>query len=158
MAQYYDEAQQFINNWNKLGLKLPLVGTEGLDSTTQFFQPMGTKADGLVFATPLNRDSAESVVQNYIKSFTATYGYAPDMVGATAYDAFLVLKQALLKGTSSDQIKAGIAATTNFVGVTGTIIKYNGKGEVVKTVDLEIIKGGLPHHYGTVSDLALITP
>jgi branched-chain amino acid transport system substrate-binding protein len=158
MAQYYTEGQQFINNWNTLGFKDPLVGTEGIDSTTQFFEPVGAKADGLVFTTPFNRDSTESVVQNYVKAFTAAYGHAPDMVGATTYDSFLVLAQAIkAKGTSSSQIKDGIAATTNFVGVTGTIQKYI-KGQVVKAVDLQIIKGGLPHQYATLSDPRLISP
>jgi branched-chain amino acid transport system substrate-binding protein len=158
MAQYYTEGQQFINDWNTLGFKYPLVGTEGIDSTTQFFQPVGVKANGLVFTTPFNRDSTEAVVKNYITSFTAAYGHAPDMVGATTYDSFLVLAQAMkAKGTSPSQIKDGIAATTNFVGTTGTIQKYI-KGQVVKAVDLQIIKNGQPHQYATLSDPALITP
>ena len=158
MAQYYTEGQQFINDWNTLGFKYPLVGTEGIDSTTQFFQPVGAKADGLVFTTPFNRDSTEPVVQNFIKSFTAAYGHPPDMVGATTYDSFLVLAQAMkTKGTSPSQIKDGIAATTNFVGTTGTIQKYI-KGQVVKAVDLQIIKKGESHQYATLSDPALITP
>lgn len=158
MAQYYTEGQQFINDWNTLGFKYPLVGTEGIDSTTQFFQPVGAKANGLVFTTPFNRDSTAAVVKNYIASFTAAYGHAPDMVGATTYDSFLVLAQAMkAKGTSPSQIKDGIAATTNFVGTTGTIQKYI-KGQVVKAVDLQIIKNGEPHQYATLSDPALITP
>ena len=44
MAQYYTEGQQYITDWNTLGCKYPLVGTEGVDSTTQFFQPVGAKA------------------------------------------------------------------------------------------------------------------
>ena len=158
MAQYYTEGQQFINDWNTLGFKYPVVGTEGIDSTTQFFQPVGVKANGLVFTTPFNRDSTEAVVKSYITSFTAAYGHAPDMVGATTYDSFLVLAQAMkTKGTSPSQIKDGIAATTNFVGTTGTIQKYI-KGQVVKAVDLQIIKNGQPHQYATLSDPALITP
>jgi branched-chain amino acid transport system substrate-binding protein len=158
MAQYYTEGQQFINDWNTLGFKYPLVGTEGIDSTTQFFQPVGVKANGLVFTTPFNRDSTEAVVKSYVTSFTAAYGHAPDMVGATTYDSFLVLAQAMkAKGTSPSQIKDGIAATTDFVGTTGTIQKYI-KGQVVKAVDLQIIKNGEPHQYATLSDPALITP
>ena len=158
MAQYYTEGQQFINDWNTLGFKYPLVGTEGIDSTTQFFQPVGAKADGLVFTTPLNRDSTEPVVVNYIKAFTEAYGYAPDMVGATTYDSFLVLAQAMkTSGVQPSQIRDGIAATTDFVGVTGTIQKYID-GQVVKAVDLQIIKNGEPHQYGVVDNAALITP
>ena len=159
MAQYYTEGQQYINDWNTLGFKYPLVGTEGIDSTTQFFEPVGKAADGLVFTTPFNRDSTETVATNFTTTFTAAYGHPPDMVAATTFDSFLVLKQAMTSaGTSAGQIKTGIAAITNFTGATGTIIKYNGHGEVVKAVDLQIIKGGLPHQYGTVSDPTIITP
>ncbi len=158
MAQYYTEAQQFIADWNSLGLKLPLVGTEGVDSTTQFFQPVGAAANGMVFTSPLNRDSTEPVVQDFIKAFTSAYGHAPDMVAATTYDSFMVLKDAMQKGTSAQQIRDGIAATKNYVGVTGTIQSYNSTGEVVKTVDLEVIKDGAVHHYGEVSDPSIITP
>ena len=158
MAQYYSESQQFLNNWNQIGLTLPLVGTEGIDSTTQFFQPVGAQANGLVFTTPFNRDSAETVVVNFVKGFTAAYNYAPDMVGATTYDSFLVLKQAMAKGVAAKQIREGIAATKNFVGVTGTIMRYNATGSVIKAVELQIVKDGLPHHYGIIEDAAIITP
>lgn len=158
MAQYYSEAQQYITNWNALGLHLPLVGTEGVDSTTQFFEPVGAAANGMVFTTPFNRDSTDSAVLSFVKSFTAAYGHAPDMVAATTYDAFMVLKQAMAKGSSPAQIQLGIAGTKNFVGVTGTIQSYNSTGEVVKAVDLEIIKDGVVHHYGDVTDPSIITP
>lgn len=158
MAQYYSEAQQFITNWNALGLTMPLVGTEGVDSTTQFFEPVGKAANGMVFTTPFNRDSTDPGVRSFVQAFTAAYGHAPDMVAATAYDSFMVLKQAMAKGTSPDQIKTGIASTTNFVGVTGTIQSYNSTGEVVKAVELQIIKDGAVHHYGDVTDPAIITP
>ena len=158
MVEYYSEGQQFLNNWNTLGLSLPIVGTEGVDSTTQFFQPVGAQANGLVFTTPFNRDSMEPVVVDYIKGFTAAYGYAPDMVGATTYDSFLVLKNAMARGTAAGQIRQGIASVKDFVGVTGTIMKYNATGEVVKAVELQIVKDGLPHHYGIVDDPAVITP
>ncbi|MGZ8514772.1 MAG: ABC transporter substrate-binding protein [Candidatus Limnocylindrales bacterium] len=158
MAQYYSEAQQFITNWNALGLTMPLVGTEGVDSTTQFFEPVGKAANGMVFTTPFNRDSSDPSVQSFVQAFTTAYGHAPDMVAATTYDSFMVLKQAMAKGTSADQIKTGIAGTTNFVGITGTIQSYNSVGEVVKAVDLEIIKDGAVHHYGDVTDPAIITP
>ncbi len=158
MAQYYSESQQFLNNWNQIGLTLPLVGTEGIDSTTQFFQPVGAQANGLVFTTPFNRDSTEPVVVNFVKGFTAAYNYAPDMVGATTYDSFLVLKQAMAKGLAAKQIRDGIAATKNFVGVTGTIMRYNATGAVIKAVELQIVKDGLPHHYGIIDDPAIITP
>ena len=158
MVEYAAEAQQFISDWNTLGFKYPLLGTEGLDSTKGFLEPVGKAAEGLIFTTSFNRDSTEPVVQAFIQAFTSAAGFAPDMVPATAYDAFFVLKQAMANGTSPTQIRDGIASTKNFVGVTGTIQTYNSVGEVVKAVDLEVIKNGQVHHYGVISDPAIITP
>lgn len=158
MIEYAAEGQQFISAWNKLGLHLPLVGTEGIDTETEFLQPVGAAANGMLFVTPFNRDSTDPGVQSFIQEFTTAYGHAPDMVAATTYDSFMLLKASLAGGTSSDQIAAAIAATKGFVGVTGTIQSYNSSGEVVKAVDIEIIKDGAVHHYGVVDDPAIITP
>jgi branched-chain amino acid transport system substrate-binding protein len=158
LPQYADEARQFLTNWHNIGISLPLVGTEGIDSSTQFFKLAGTDADGMVFATPFDRDSTVPVVVDFIKTFNSTYGYPPDMVGATSYDSFLVLKQAMAKGLAAKQIRDGIASTRNFVGATGTIIRYNATGMVTKAVELQIIKDGLPHHYGEVDDPTVIEP
>lgn len=158
MVQYGAEGQQFISDWNTLGFKYPLLGTEGIDSTKGFFVPIGKAADGLIFTTSFNRQSTEPIVQTFIQSFTSKYGFAPDMVPATTYDAFFVLKQAMANGTSPTQIKDGIAATKNFVGVTGTIEKYNSTDEAVKAVDIETLKNGQVHHYGVISNPLVITP
>jgi len=158
MVEYGAEGQQFIRNWNTLGFKYPLLGTEGIDSTKGFVEPLGKAADGLVFTTSFNRESTEPVTLSFIQAFTSATSFAPDMVPATAYDAFFVLKQAMANGTSPTQIRDGIASTKNFVGVTGTIESYNDTGEVVKAVDLEVIKNGQVHHYGEISDPVIITP
>ena len=149
MAQYYTEGQQFINDWNTLGFKYPLVGTEGIDSTTQFFQPVGAKADGLVFTTPLNRDSTEPVVVNYIKAFTEAYDTARHgrrdhlrlVPGARAGDED-VRRQ-------PSQIRDGIRSDHGLRG------RHRYHPEVHRrpggeAVDLQIIKNGEPHQYGVV--------
>lgn len=158
MVQYAAEGQQFITAWNQLGLKKPLLGTEGIDSTLQFVKPVGRAANGMVFTTSFNRDGANAVGKKFVRTFNARYHHLPDMVGATTYDSFLVLRRALAKGSSADSIRAGIASTRNFNGATGRIIRYTAKRSVVKPVDLETFRGGQVHHYGYVSQLSIITP
>jgi branched-chain amino acid transport system substrate-binding protein len=159
MVQYAAEGQQFIRAWNSLNLHLPLVGTEGIDTTTQFLEPVGQEADGMVFTTSLNRDSSNPATQKFIKDYTSTYGHAPDMVAATTYDSFFVMAHAMkTKGTDAAQIKDGIAGTKNFDAVTGTIVKYNDSGQVVKAVALQQLKDGKVVSFGEVSDPAVITP
>jgi branched-chain amino acid transport system substrate-binding protein len=159
MVQYAAEGQQFIRAWNSLNVHLPLVGTEGIDTTTQFLEPVGQEADGMVFTTSLNRDSSNPATQKFIKDYTSTYGHAPDMVAATTYDSFFVMAHAMkTKGTDAAQIKDGIAGTKNFDAVTGTIVKYNDSGQVVKAVALQQLKDGKVVSFGEVSDPAVITP
>lgn len=159
MVQYAAEGQQFIRAWNELNVDLPLLGTEGIDTTTQFLEPVGKDADGMVFTTSLNRESDNPQTQKFIKDYSSAYGHAPDMVAATTYDSFFVMAHAMkTKGTDASQIKDGIAGTTNFDAVTGTIVKYNDLGQVVKAVELQQIKDGKVVSFGQVSDPAVITP
>lgn len=159
MVQYAAEGQQFIRAWNQANIHLPLVGTEGIDSTKQFLEPVGKDADGMVFTTSLNRDSDNPQTQKFVKDYTSSYGYTPDMVAATTYDSFLVLANAMkTSGTDAEQIKGGIADTANFDAVTGKIIKYNKDGQVVKAVQLQQLKDGKVISFGEVSDPAVITP
>jgi len=158
MVQYAAEAQQYMTDWNQLGLKKPLVGTEGVDSTLQFVKPVGKAADGLIFTTPFNRDGANAVGKKFISTFAKAYGHLPDMVGATTYDSFLELKTALLKGTSAEAIQASIAATRDFNGAAGTTLRYTSGRSAVKPVDLEIFRNGQVHHYAYIRNLSIITP
>ena len=158
MVQYAAEAQQYMTDWNQLGLKKPLVGTEGVDSTLQFVKPVGKAADGLIFTTPFNRDGANAVGKKFISTFAKAYGHLPDMVGATTYDSFLQLKNALMKGTSAEAIQASIAATRDFNGAAGTTLRYTSGRSAVKPVDLEIFRNGQVHHYAYIRNLGIITP
>ncbi|HEX6517796.1 MAG TPA: ABC transporter substrate-binding protein [Nocardioidaceae bacterium] len=159
MVEYAAEGQQFIRAWNQLDVNLPLVGTEGIDSTTQFFQPVGDAADGMVFTTSLNRESDSPATKKFIDDYTAAYGHEPDMVAATTYDSFFVMAHAMkTKGTEPSQIRDGIAGTKNFDAVTGTIVKYDQQGKVMKAVVLQKIENGKAVSYGEVSDPAVITP
>jgi branched-chain amino acid transport system substrate-binding protein len=159
MVQYAAEGQQFISAWNQLNVDLPLVGTEGIDSTTQFLQPVGKDADGMVFTTSLDRESNNPATRKFIKDYASSYGHEPDMVAATTYDSFFVLAHAMkTAGTDPSQIKEGIAGTKNFDAVTGTILKYNDTGQVIKAAELQQIKNGKVVSFGEVSDPAIITP
>ncbi len=159
MVEYAAEGQQFIRAWNQLQIDKPLLGTEGIDTTTQFIQPVGKEADGMLFTTSLNRDSENEQTQKFIKDFTDEYGHAPDMVAATTYDSFFVMANAIKnEGTSSDDIKSGIAGTKDFQAVTGKIVKYNDTGAVIKAVEVQKIENGKVVSYSEIDDPSVITP
>jgi branched-chain amino acid transport system substrate-binding protein len=43
-------------------------------------------------------------------------------------------------------------------GVTGQIQEFTEQGEVIKNVELQIVKDNAFHYYGVVSDRVILTP
>ena len=159
LVAYAPEGSQFVRQYKQMGLSIPVVGTEGLDSTTQFLQVVGDRADGIIITTNLDRDTTDPERRAFIDQFTQAYGHAPDMVAASTYDAFFVLANVMRnRGASPDAIQQGLANLKDFKAITGQIQGYNSLGQVVKPVQLQIVKNGQFHRYGVVDDPSIITP
>lgn len=158
-AAYAGEGAQIVRQAKALNIKAQLIGTEGVDSTTQFLQVAGKDAEGLIITTNLDRDSDRQVVKDFLSQYKEKFGFAPDMVAASTYDAFMVLAYVMKTyGTNPDQIKDGMYKVKDFEGVTGIIKGYNKLGEVTKAVQVQIVKNGEFHRYGVIDDPSIITP
>ncbi|MCX7780209.1 MAG: ABC transporter substrate-binding protein [Negativicutes bacterium] len=156
---YAGEGSQIVRQAKTLGIKSHILGTEGIDSTTQFLGVAKEAAEGVIITTNLNRDSERKVVKDFINGYTQKYGHKPDMVGASTYDAFMVLAHVIgQKGAEPDKIRQGLAELKDFEAVTGLIKGYNRIGEVKKTVQVQIVKNGDFHFYAEVADDDIITP
>ena len=155
---YYSEAAMICRQSRDLGLKMQIMGEEGFDSP-MFIDLAGDAAEGVIITTNLNRDDPRPVVQNFIKNYKETYKMDPDMVGASAYDALCVAAKAIeVGGTDPKAIRDAIAKTKNFDGVTGIIRGYNKLGEVMKPVQVQIVKNGEFRYFAEVTDPEIITP
>jgi len=154
VVAYAAEGSKLVPQAKSLGITAQLLGTEGLDSTEQFLKVAGASAEGLIITTNLNRDDKREVAINFMANFKKEYGSEPDMVGASTYDAVRVLANAIkAAGTDSpEKIADAIRATKGFEAVTGTIKGYTAGGEVMKTVQLQIVKDGSFHSYGVVDN------
>ena len=156
---YAAECSQIVRQAKELGIKAQILGTEGMDSTTQFLNVAKETADGVIITTNLNRSSDRKIVQDFINGYNTKYGYKPDMVGASTYDAFMVLANVMKqKGTEPDKIRQGISELKDFEAVTGLIKGYNKIGEIMKNVQIQIVKNGDFHYYSEISDENIITP
>jgi branched-chain amino acid transport system substrate-binding protein len=60
--------------------------------------------------------------------------------------------------TDGPAIQQAIAATKDYNGLTGVLKGFTDIGEVVKEVQVQIVKDGRFRHFGVVKDMALITP
>ena len=142
-----------------LDINTKQMGSEGLDSTKGFLEVAGKAAEGVVITTNLDRDSDVPITKNYLVEYEKKYGIAPDMTGASTYDALLILIDAIKKvGTNSDKIVNELRSMKGWQGVTGKIREFTKNGEVIKDVELQVVKDGAFHRYGVVTDLAILTP
>ena len=159
MANYYGHAAEIMKQCKTLGLDVPVIGTEGVDSW-QFLETAGKNADGLYLTTNMDRDTKDEHTQNYMKEYKETYNKEPDMVGASAYDAFEVIFKAIGDTGSTDPktIRDAIASMKDFPTVTGTLLYYTENGEAVKPVQIQIIRDGAYHYYDLIDDPDVITP
>jgi len=158
ISGYYEEAALAVKQARELGLTCKILGEEGFDSP-KFLELAGDAAEGVVITTNLNRDDPRPFVQDFIKQYKAKYGMEPDMVGASSYDAFMIVANAIRKaGTNPKAIRDAIASTKNFDGLTGLIKHFNKIGEVMKPVQVQVVKNGAFHYYGVISDPEIITP
>ncbi len=157
-AGYYDVAALIVRQAKELGLNVPILAEEGFDSP-KFIELAGKDAEGVIIATNLDRGDSRPVVQNFLKNYKAAYKIDPDMVGASSYDAFMILVNAIGRAGTTDHkaIVKALLETKDYNGLTGKLSRFS-KGEVVKPVQFQVVKDGQFKHHGVVDNPEVITP
>ncbi|HSB73112.1 MAG TPA: ABC transporter substrate-binding protein [Candidatus Methylomirabilis sp.] len=157
-AGYYNEAALIVRQAKELGIAVQILAEEGFDSP-KFIELAGKDSEGVIIATNLDRDDSRPVVQNFLKNYKAAYGIDPDMVGASSYDAFMILVNGIDRAGSTDMktITKALLDTKDYNGLTGKISRFL-KGEVIKPVQFQIVKDGKFRRHGVVDNPEVITP
>lgn len=156
-AGYYNEAASIVRQSKELGIHSQIMGEEGFDSP-KFLEIAGPAAEGVVIATNLDRDDPRPLVQSFLKNYREAYKEDADMVGASSYDAFMILVKAIEKaGTDPKAIQKALLETKDYNGLTGKISRFI-QGEVVKPVQIQVVKGGKFRRLGVVDNPEVITP
>lgn len=156
-AGYYNEAASIVRQAKELGITSQIMGEEGFDSP-KFIEIAGSAAEGIIIATNLDRDDPRPLVQNFLKNYKKAYNEEADMVGASSYDAFMILVNALSKaGTDPKAIQKALLETKDYNGLTGKISRFV-QGEVVKPVQIQVVKNGKFRRLGLVDNPEVITP
>ena len=154
---YYFTAGPLVSQLRAAGVIVPIIGQEGYDSQ-KFIEIAGASAEGIIITTSLDRDSDVPETRNFISAFEKKAGFKADMVAASAHTAVLVAADALKRAGSTDPeaIRKAIAAT-NLKVSTGTI-SFNNLGEVMKSVQNQVVKDGNWHRHSVIDDPALLAP
>lgn len=139
---YYTDVGSIALQARKLGIKVPLIGGDGWDSSK--LAEIGGKAiEGCFYSNHYSPQNPNPRVQKFIEDYRAAYGATPDGLAALGYDAANLLFDAMKRSPSlsGKDLAAAIASTKDFPGVTGIITLDKDRNAVKPAVILEMING-----------------
>ena len=118
---YYTEAGLITQQARQLGINLPIFGGDGWEAP-ELLQIGGKAMDGTFYSTHYSPEDKAEMVQTFVKKFKARWNNeVPDAMAALGYDSALVLADAIKRagGTDGPKLRDALAATKDFVGITG---------------------------------------
>ncbi len=115
-------------NAAQLGLKMKIYQGGGANSE-EFIKQAGPASEGVLVVGPAfiisrflsDSDPQKAVALTYEKAFRDRWQSTPNTFGGSAYDAFMLVKLAMVAAgsTEKDKVRAAIETTKGFVGVQG---------------------------------------
>jgi branched-chain amino acid transport system substrate-binding protein len=137
---YYTEAALICKQARELGLSIPVIGGDGWEAP-QLVELGGKAVEGTYYSTHYSASNVDPAVQLFVKKFRARWdNETPEAVAALGYDAMMLYADAIRRAgtTEGPKLRAAIAATKDFAGVTGkTTIdaqRNSSKSAVILTI------------------------
>jgi branched-chain amino acid transport system substrate-binding protein len=149
---YYTDVGLIAIQAREIGLSVPLLGSDGWESDKLTEGNAKDALEGCFFSTHVSTEDPSSVVQNFIKKYKEKYNIMPDAMSFLAYDAGMILFDAIKRAgsTEPDKIKNELSKTKDFNGVSGKIT-INEQHNAVKPAVILEIKGGQFKYKETVN-------
>lgn len=140
---YYTDVGLIAIQAREIGISQPLFGGDGWESEKLTEGKAADALEGCYFSTHVSTEDPSPAIQNFIKKYKEKYDMMPDAMSFLAYDAGLILFDAIKRAGSTDpeKIKDELAKTKDFKGVTGTIT-INEQRDAVKPAVILEIRGG----------------
>jgi len=155
---YVSDGAAIVIQARELGLNLPIVGPISIHSPV-FLRTAGQAAEGVYVTTLFDPSVGTEVVKKFISKYSEKYGRTPDVFAALGYDAGKILAESIrIGGAEPSEIREGLMKVSNLQGVTGFIKGYTPDRELLRPLNVLIVKGGEFVLHKVVDDPALITP
>ncbi len=139
---YYTEVGIIARQTRKLGLDAVLLGGDGWDSA-KLWEIGGDALNGSYYSNHYSAEDPSPAIQNFVQEFKAKYNEEPDAMSALGYDAAMILVDAINRAGSArpDSIKAALAVTEGYQGITGVITLDEKRNALKSAVVLEVNDG-----------------
>ena len=149
---YYTDVALICIQARQLGITVPLSGGDGWESDD--LVKIGQAAvEGTYFSTHYSPDMASAHSQKFVADYQKRFnGKTPDAMAALGYDSAMILADAMKRAGSTDgpKVRAALAATQNFDGVTG-ITTINAQRDADKPAVILVVKDGKFKYLQTIN-------
>lgn len=148
---YYTEAGLIALQARELQIAAPLLGGDGWDSPS-LVEVGGKAIEGSFFSNHFSVEDPAPAIQEFLKKYRAKFNAEPDAMAALGYDSAMILADAMKRagGTESAKLREAIAATKDFVAVTGKIT-LNKERNADKSAVMLVVKDGQFRYVETVA-------
>lgn len=114
-------------NVKQLGIKIPLYQSHGVASKKYIELAGNENAEGIIlpagklaiFDKMKSSDPQFKLLKEYDQNYRKNYNVEASTFGGYAYDSFLMISEALKKGSSTEQIRDGLEGIKKLVSVSG---------------------------------------
>lgn len=140
---YYQEVGLIIKQARAMGITVPIIGGDGWDSSSLTKIIGDDSVSNLYFSTHYSPDDSSPALKVFVNSYKKAYNEVPDGFAALAYDATMMIIEAIKRANSADPIKIRdeLEKTKNYESVSGTIT-LNDQHDAVKSVVIMKVKDG----------------
>lgn len=149
MPGYYNETGTITKQARELGIKAPILGSDGFDSPKYAELATASAANDVYYLSAFVT-SASAKAKAFYDAYVAEYGEEPSMFSALAYDSVYMAAEAAKGASTSVDIKDNLSSLKDFEGVTGTMT-VDKDHNVIKSVYIIGLKNGDESTVDTVS-------
>jgi branched-chain amino acid transport system substrate-binding protein len=114
-------------NVKQLGIKIPLYQSHGVASKKYIELAGSDNAEGVllpagklaIFDKLKSSDPQLKLLKGYDQAYKKAYGVEASTFGGYAYDSFLLISEAVKKGTAPEQLRDGLEGVRKLVSISG---------------------------------------
>lgn len=140
---YYQEVGLIIKQAREMGITAPFLGGDGWDSA-KLPEIAGQDAlNNAFFSNHYSPDDSSEAVKAFVANYKKEYNETPDAFAALAYDATMMVVEAIKRANSADttKIREELEKTKDYAAVSGKIT-LNATHDAVKSAVIVAFKEG----------------
>ncbi len=143
IPDYYNKVGLIAKKAREIGVKSILMGGDGWDSP-EMLNIGGDAIVGGYFTNHYSPADPRPEVQNWVNKYRTKYGSTPDALATLAYDATLLLLEAIKRANSDNpvKIKEALQSIKDFKSVSGNISLDEYGNPIKSAVILKYTKTG----------------